>query len=43
MDNGSDIDESTHYSYPFGYAASDPLPNVVVVYRSKVVWGTLPE
>lgn len=43
MDNGSNIDESTHYSYPFGYAASDPLPNVVVVYRSKVVWGTLPE
>ena len=43
MDDKSDIDESTHYSYPFGYAAGDPLPNVVVVYRGKLAWGVRPE
>jgi hypothetical protein len=43
MDDGSPISELSHYSYPFGYEPGDPLPNVVVVYRSKVVWGTVPE
>ena len=43
MEDKSDIDESTHYSYPFGYAPGDPLPNVVVVYRGKLAWGVRPE
>lgn len=43
MDDGSPISELSHYSYPFGYEPGDPLPRVVVVYRSKVVWGTVPE
>lgn len=43
MDDGSAIDESTHYSYPFGYEPGDPLPTVVVMYRAQRVWGELPQ
>lgn len=39
------IDESTHYSYPFGMTQGDPMPRVTVIDKAKqvVLWGVLPE
>ncbi len=39
------IDESTHYSYPFGLQPGDEMPRVTVVNKAKqeLLWGILPE
>jgi hypothetical protein len=39
----SPIDETTHYSYPFGALAGDDLDTVTVVYEGQVIWGIEPQ
>lgn len=41
----SDIDETTHYSYPFNMQKGEEMPRVTVQDRSamKLLWGILPE